>query len=654
MVNLKEVPVTDLKGIGDKSATLLKKLDINSIRDLLEYYPKDYLKMPELSLVSELVTGKICAVKAKVRGDFYQRKTTRMTVSTVSVSDGTGILNLVFFRQDYLRKILTVNSEFVFLGRVSSRGASLFMEMPEIIKFDCYERRLKSLNPVYSLTKGISSKVLSKFIDSALSQYVPVEDILDEELIRKYDLLPMGQSLRYVHFPVDTNQFLIARRNIVFREFFDFFTTLNLNRTERVESEHVLIPSAVTSRFIESLPYELTKGQLEAWNECNDDMSGGFVMNRLIQGDVGCGKTVVAFLCLLQCAANKKQSLIMAPIEVLAMQHFETFKKFLSDRDMPFKICLLTGNVKGKARKDILNGIKTGEYDIVVGTHALFQEQVEYNNLALAIIDEQHRFGVEQRDSFLNKGNKPHILTMSATPIPRTLACALYGNISISNIKELPGNRIPIKSCVIGRDKRNSAYSFMEKEIKSGHQCYCIVPMIEESESSELENVIDYTQKLKDSLPPNIRIDFLHGRMKNDLKNEIMDRFAHGETDILVSTTVIEVGINVPNATVILIENADRFGLSQLHQLRGRVGRGEYTSYCVFINGSEEDNERLEVLIKSNDGFYISEEDLRLRGPGDLCGIRQSGEMRFKMADIFKDADILFEAKKEADERYTI
>jgi ATP-dependent DNA helicase RecG len=394
-------------------------------------------------------------------------------------------------------------------------------------------------------------------------------------------------------------------------------------------------------QMIRDLPYALTGAQLRVWQEIKKDLSSDYGMNRLIQGDVGSGKTVLAILSLLMAVKNGYQACMMVPTEVLAKQHYrsltDAFQKF------GISVCLLVGSMTAKEKREAYDRIERHEVEVIVGTHALIQEKVEYDRLGLAITDEQHRFGVKQREALMSKGGQPHVLVMSATPIPRTLAIILYGDLDISIVDELPAKRLPIKNCVVGTDYRPNAYRFIDKQAAQGRQAYVICPMVEESEEIEAENVIDYTETLKEALAPGITVEYLHGKMKPKEKNEIMERFADGEIKVLVSTTVVEVGVNVPNATVMMVENAQRFGLAQLHQLRGRVGRGEYQSYCIFVCDSnrKEAWERLSILNKSNDGFYIAGEDLRLRGPGDILGIRQSGTMEFKMADIFTDVEDL-------------
>ena len=396
--------------------------------------------------------------------------------------------------------------------------------------------------------------------------------------------------------------------------------------------------------LVKNLPYELTTAQKRALNEMAKDMASGKVMNRLVQGDVGSGKTILAVILLLMCAKAGYQGVLMAPTEVLAAQHYESFTELLESYDI--KIALLTGSTKAKEKRETYQKIKDGEVDIVIGTHAVIQDKVEYNKLALVITDEQHRFGVRQRESLSLKGEKPHVLVMSATPIPRTLAIILYGDLDVSIIDELPAERLPIKNCVVNTSYRPTAYRFIEKQVSQGRQVYIICPMVEESETMEGENVIQYAQMLRSQFAPSVRISYLHGKMKAADKQKVMDDFSEGKIDVLVSTTVVEVGVNVPNATVMMVENAERFGLAQLHQLRGRVGRGGYQSYCIFMTSSKkkETMQRLEVLNKSNDGFYIANEDLKLRGPGDFFGVRQSGMMDFVLADIYTNADIMKQA----------
>ena len=441
---------------------------------------------------------------------------------------------------------------------------------------------------------------------------------------------------------------------MVFEEFFSFLLVLRKNKelAAKTENHFPMYETADTVRFLEQLPFPLTKAQKKVWGELREDMGSPYAMNRLIQGDVGSGKTILAVLALLMCAANGYQGAMMAPTEVLAVQHFETISGYIEKYGIAFRPVLLTGSMTTKEKREAYAKIASGEANLIIGTHALIQEKVEYSSLALVVTDEQHRFGVRQRETLAAKGSEPHVLVMSATPIPRTLAIILYGDLKVSVIDELPANRLPIKNCVVGTAYRPKAYEFIAKEVAAGRQAYVICPMVEEGESEDLENVVDYTEKLRAVLPPSVQVAYLHGKMRPADKNRIMEEFAAKEIDVLVSTTVIEVGINVPNATVMMVENAERFGLAQLHQLRGRVGRGNAQSYCILMNSSNGKNakERLNILAGSNDGFYIASEDLKMRGPGDFFGVRQSGLMEFKIADVFSDADMLSIASKEAKE----
>lgn len=459
-------------------------------------------------------------------------------------------------------------------------------------------------------------------------------------------------AIRQIHFPKDKEAFYHARERLVFEEFLIFILALRRMKetNEKTKNTFSFPNHELVDNLIQRLPYELTNAQKKVWHEIQSDMCGERVMSRLVQGDVGSGKTIIALLGLVLAGINGYQGAMMAPTEVLAKQHYASITELFEEYDIPLNVELLTGSMTAKEKRESYERIASGEADIIVGTHALIQDKVEYKNLALVVTDEQHRFGVKQREKLAEKGQTPHILVMSATPIPRTLAIILYGDLDISVIDELPANRLPIKNCVVDTSYRNTAYTFIKKQVAEGRQCYVICPMVEESEFLEAENVIDYARMLQGELGNGIKVGHLHGKMKQAEKDAIMEQFGKNEIQVLVSTTVIEVGINVPNATVMMVENAERFGLAQLHQLRGRVGRGKHQSYCIFMSASKTNDtkERLSILNKSNDGFYIASEDLKLRGPGDLFGIRQSGVLDFKMADVFQDAKILQRASEAA------
>ena len=648
--DLKNIPLVKLKGIGEKSAVLFEKVGIKNLYELLYYYPRTYQTYTEPVKVNELYEGYTGAIRVGVCRDFFQKDVKGKTISTVSVEDETGRIGLTFFHLKYLRQILKPGSIFCFYGTVSMRGNKLHMDQPQIIKPEDYEMLMKALQPVYPLAKGLTSNAIKKAVKQVFEDFGDFTEPYSDVFRKKYNLQPLKHALSQIHLPEEYDKLVDARKRLVFDEFYAFLRAIKASKEEnnRVTSNFTMIENAYVTRFMEKLPFALTGAQERAWKDICEDMTSGFVMNRLVQGDVGAGKTIIAFLAMLLCVSNGFQCSFMAPTEVLATQHYESLKKLIDQYDLPMHPVLLTGSVTAAEKRKIYAMIESGEADTIIGTHAVFQEKVVFDRLALVITDEQHRFGVRQREMLEEKGEKVHVLVMSATPIPRTLASVLYTDLSVSIVDELPKNRLPIKSCVIGANKRDTAYRFLMAEVQKGHQAYVICPMVEASEeASNLENVMDYADKLREVMPAEYRIGVLHGQMKPADKNKIMLDFSRRKLDILVSTTVIEVGIDVPNATAIMIENAERFGLAQLHQLRGRVGRGDAQSYCIFIQGGRDasPSERLEVLIKSNDGFFIANEDLRLRGPGDLFGIRQSGLMQFAMGDIYQDADILMLAR---------
>ena len=516
-----------------------------------------------------------------------------------------------------------------------------------------YGKMVDRMLPRYSTTKGLSNNTIIKAVKQAIDVTDLSADYLPNEIRNTNDFYTLEQAVRQMHFPDNRESLIKARERLVFDEFLLFILMIRRMRdtNREIVNHYPMIEVAQTTRLLEALHYRLTNAQLKVWKEIQTDLTSEHTMNRLIQGDVGSGKTILAFLALIMCAANGYQGAMMAPTEVLAAQHFETLMQMQKQYHLPICPVLLTGSTSSKERKSIYAQIESGEANIILGTHALIQDKVIYHKLALVITDEQHRFGVRQREGLAQKGNTVHVLVMSATPIPRTLAIILYGDLHISVLDELPANRLPIKNCVVNTSYREKAYRFIEKEVAEGRQVYIICPMVEEGETDELENVVTYTAKLKEILNPSVQIASLHGKMKAAEKNRIMEAFGSHKIDVLVSTTVIEVGINVPNATVMMVENAERFGLAQLHQLRGRVGRGDAQSYCIFMSKSQkpETMARLKILNESNDGFYIASQDLKLRGPGDLFGIRQSGALCFALGDIYQDANILQNASEWAD-----
>jgi len=651
-------PITQLKGIGEKTAKLFAKIGIYTAEDLLVYFPRDYETFKDTVSIAAAPTGSINAVLATVCGSLTVKKVRNLTIINVLVKDASDIngaaMQITFFNMPYLRNVLKPGSTFVFRGQIQAKGAAKVMEQPKIYSPADYHSLLQFIQPRYGLTKGLTNQTIQKAMKQLLTFHPFEQDYYPDYMKGEYQLISYKEAIEGIHFPINFDQLVAARRRLVFDEFFKFlfFLRQNKDQTEKLPNEYSMIETADTVRFLELLPYNLTKAQKKVWAQIKNDLNSPYCMNRLIQGDVGSGKTIIALLSLLECAANGYQGALMAPTEVLATQHYEDVCAFIAKYHIAFSPVLLVGSMTAKEKKIAYEKIATGEANLVIGTHAVIQDKVIFKNLALVVTDEQHRFGVRQREKLAEKGHEPHVLVMSATPIPRTLAIILYGDLQVSVIDELPANRLPIKNCVVGTSYRPKAYEFITKEVRNGRQAYVICPMVEEGESDTMENVIDYAEKLKASLPADIQVAYLHGKMRPADKNRIMEEFSAKNIDVLVSTTVIEVGINVPNATVMMVENAERFGLAQLHQLRGRVGRGEHQSYCIFINTNEskESMARLDILNKSNDGFYIANEDLKLRGPGDLFGIRQSGDFAFRIGDVFGDADVL-QLASEAVER---
>jgi ATP-dependent DNA helicase RecG len=576
----------------------------------------------------------------------------RLKVCVMKVKDANNnIREVAWFNMPFLANVFHVNQRYVLVGEAVLKNGVLTFQHPKYYTMPEYEQLKHTIQPVYALTEGLTNHFLRKCVAQLRPLMQSEEEYLEPEYRKQHHLMSMADAYEQIHFPLGEESIVDARKRLVFDEFFRFFIYMDSLKEQAngVANPYEIKDSKLAYRLLSNLPYQLTNAQKNTFQEILDDLTGPFVMNRLVQGDVGSGKTIVAVLALLTVVEAGYQGALMAPTEVLANQHYETLTQLLE----PFhvSVALLTGSMKGTEKKDCCRRIAEHEVDIIVGTQALIQTSVEYNNLALVVTDEQHRFGVRQRERFAGKGVSPHVLVMSATPIPRTLAMMLYGDMSISVMDELPANRLPVKNCVVGVSYRPAAIRFMKQEIEKGHQVYVICPMVAESETTEAENVMDYADKLSAALPT-ATIAPLHGKLREEEKTAIMTAFAKGQTDILVSTTVIEVGINVPNATFMLIENAERFGLATLHQLRGRVGRGDAQSFCVFMYGKDtpKTRERLNVLNQSNDGFAIAKEDLRLRGPGDFFGIRQSGEMDFTLGDIYQDADILTLARNHLTE----
>ena len=650
-------PITQLKGVGDKTAKLFQKLHIETVEQLLQHFPRDYETFKRPVSIAEASVGQMVSVCARISGTVSIKKVRSLTIINVVIKDASGAMTLTFFNQPYLKNVLRNGATYVFRGMVQGKGTAKVMEQPKYYSVEDYNALLKFIQPRYPLTKGLNNNTISKAMKQALTFHPFEKEAYPEKFCREHRLISYREAMHRMHFPLTFEELVEARRRLVFDEFFTFLYYLRENKEEvaQLPNEYPMIETADTRRFLEQLPYELTRAQKKVWVEIQNDLNSPYSMNRLVQGDVGSGKTIIAVLALLMCAANGFQGALMAPTEVLATQHYEGVLEYIEKYHIALKPVLLVGSMTAAQKKAAYAKIASGEANLVIGTHAVIQEKVIFKNLALVVTDEQHRFGVRQRETLAEKGQNPHVLVMSATPIPRTLAIIMYGDLQISIIDELPANRLPIKNCVVNTSFRPKAYEFIAKEVGKGRQAYVICPMVEEGEMEELENVVEYAEKLRSNLPPNIQVAYLHGKMRPTEKNRSMEEFSRKNIDVLVSTTVIEVGINVPNATVMMVENAERFGLAQLHQLRGRVGRGEHQSYCIFINTQDNPDtmKRLDILNKSNDGFYIASEDLKLRGPGDLFGIRQSGDFAFRMGDIYNDADILKEVSDAVGKLYT-
>ena len=552
--------IRNIKGIGEKSEKLFKKLGITTVEELLAFYPREYDIFTKIQPISTVREGETVILEGSFPARLKMASVHGLKIISGLLRDSSGQIQVSWYNMPYLMKTIKVGMHYILRGKIVRKNGFLQMAQPKILTQQEYANQLGKLQPVYPLTAGLTNHAVAKAVSLALADYEFEPDFLPLEIRKKYDLLLHKKAVHAIHFPESREEYARARSRLVFEEFFLFSLALHQMKGQKHEavSKYKLVAGRRTEELLRALPFELTTGQKGAWEDVRRDLQSGFVMNRLIQGDVGSGKTVVALLALLCAAENGHQAAIMVPTEVLAKQHYEEFRKYLEP--MGVRIALLVGSMTAAAKREAGARIAGRETDIIVGTHALIQEKVSYADLALIVTDEQHRFGVRQREMLSEKGQRPHMLVMSATPIPRTLAIILYGDLDVSLIDVLPSNRLPIKNCAVGTDYRPQAYRFMEKQVAAGHQVYIICPMVEESEAMEAENVLDYTNSLKEALPPSVRIESLHGKMKAQQKNDIMQAFSEGRIDILVSTTVIEVGINVPNATVMMIENAERFG----------------------------------------------------------------------------------------------
>ena len=645
--------ILNLKGVGPQLATKFNKLGIHTIQDLIEHYPKEYEDRRKITPIGEIQMGENNNIMGIVASSPQVMKKGPIIIVKFRIKDATGSIFVTFYGQAYMKNNFSVGEQCVFYGKVKRQYGTIEMESPEYEKIqDDSKQYVPKITPIYALTAKLSQKVIRQFIEQGLSEALPlIEETLPEAILKNYNLVTKQYANANIHFPVDNDAFFKARERLVFEELLMLQLSLSMLKKDFAKKNAGTIKKTPSDfkAFIEALPFELTGAQKRVLKEIIQDMKSELAMNRLVQGDVGSGKTVIAAVALFIAARNGMQGALMAPTEVLAVQHHE----FLVGLLEPFgiRVALLTGSTTKKQKQDIVDRLENQSIDLVVGTHAVIEDNIGFKNLGLVITDEQHRFGVRQRLKLSEKGNTPDIMVMTATPIPRTLALILYGDMDISIIDELPPGRTPIKTNAVNSSYHMRIYQFIRNQVVEGRQCYIICPMVEENETqSDLKSVVEYTAYLKEQVFPDIPLGYLHGKMKPREKNEIMLQFSKNEIAILVSTTVVEVGVNVPNATVMLIENAERFGLAQLHQLRGRVGRGKHESYCVLVSDSKNKvtQKRLKIMEESTDGFVIADTDLKLRGPGEFFGTKQHGLPEMKIANLYTDAKLLKVAQEAA------
>lgn len=644
-----------VKGIGPKRANKLSKLGIFTVSDLLFYFPRQYEDRNNLRKIFELKDEEKVTIRAIVSSIETSNVRKGLVITKVGVRDETGFARLVFFNQEYISSTLKKGDTVFVFGKVKKTSYGIEMSSCEVEQMSNNPKNTCGIMPIYPLTYGLTNKELINIVKTVFSnEQIYIKEYLPNKIIQKYKLCSIDFAVKNIHSPTNKESLKVALYRLVFEEFLMLQLGLFLFKNGVTEKSGVKFEKEQNLvKILNSLPFKLTNAQNRALNEIIDDMNCEKVMNRLVQGDVGSGKTVVALLALANCVLNGYQGALMAPTEILAEQHFISLNETLS----PFgiNVGLLVGSLTKKQKENVLQRVKDNEIDILIGTHALIEDKVEFNNLGIVITDEQHRFGVRQRNKLSEKGYNPDILVMTATPIPRTLALILYGDLDISIIDELPPGRQPIETLALYKDKREKAYnSLVRSEVQKGRQVYIVCPLVEESEAIEAKAAVDLVEELKSEFFSDLRLGLLHGKMKPSEKDETMKKFKNKELDILVSTTVIEVGVNVPNATLMIIENAERFGLAQLHQLRGRVGRGSHKSYCILIYSSKSEvcSQRMSIMEETTDGFKISEKDLEIRGPGEFFGTRQHGLPELKVANIFKHMKILKIAQQEA--RYII
>ncbi len=643
-MNPAEMSVQYVKGVGEKKAQILRKLGIETVYDLVHYFPRSYLDLTNQVRICDIVPETVCCFRATVGYECTSsRVNSAMILYKTTVFDETGTVHITIFNNKYLADSLKTGEEYLFYGKVSYQYGSFQMNTPTVEKIESGS----TMKPVYPLTSGITSNMLSIIMKNGLKLYFESDtpDIIPGEIRHRYSLCHEHFALKSIHFPQSSHDVDLARKRLIFEELLTLQTGMKLLKDrDRGKTAH-RVKNDVSKEFIASLPFTLTSAQQRVIDECISDMKKDKPMNRLVQGDVGSGKTVVAATLIYLMAKNNIQSAFMAPTEILATQHYATLSKLMEGTDVRFE--LLTGSVTAKKKKEIKERLKNGESHFVVGTHALLTEDTEFASLGLVITDEQHRFGVKQRGSLAFKGTSPHTLVMSATPIPRTLSLIIYGDLDLSIIDELPKGRQKISTYAVDETYHKRLYDFIKKHLDMSYQAYIVCPLVDENETTELTAATEYARELSEKEFRNYSVGILHGKMKPKEKEKIMKDFSENKVQLLVSTTVIEVGVDVPNAVIMVIENAERFGLSQLHQLRGRVGRGTAKSHCVLVCSAKGENAkaRMEIMCRTNDGFKIADKDLELRGPGDFFGKRQHGLPELKIADFTENMDIVRHTK---------
>jgi len=640
-------PVRYIKGVGEARARLFSKLGIRTVCDAVNYFPREYEDRTKVKKITEVMDGEECGVCARLISDIAEtRPRGNLLITKALVSDGTAFMSLTWFNQGYIRNTLQKGVDYIFFGKIKRTGMRIEMNSPVIEKADQSGKNTGRILPVYSLTRGLTQTHLRNLVENSLKIVRDkLEESLPDDLRKKYKLSQVQFAYEEIHFPKSLSNMETARRRLVFEEL--LMLQLGLIRSKGVNTQlkGIKFNPVDMGPLLEKLPFSLTNAQKKVFEEIRDDMTSSRRMNRLIQGDVGSGKTIVAVMALYMAVKNGCQGAFMVPTEILAEQHYKSVASLFESLDI--KVSLLTGSTKKKEKGKIKQLLKEGKVDIVIGTHAILEDDTEFDRLGLVITDEQHRFGVRQRAKISAKGENPHLLVMTATPIPRTLTLVLYGDLDVSVIDELPPNRKPIDTYAVDESYRQRIYNFIRKNVAQGRQAYIVCPLVEDSEEISAESAEGLAERIRDKELKGLRVGLIHGKMKAADKEAVMRAFVRGELDVLVSTTVIEVGVNVPNATLMVIENAERFGLAQLHQLRGRVGRGEHKSYCILFNqsSSELSRQRMEIMTKTNDGFVISEKDLELRGPGDVFGVRQHGLPEMRIANLYRDIDILKEVQ---------